>query len=103
VKNDAECWVSIVDQIGVNQVSLDHYSLRLTGWADDVITASDGEMSCARSNLNINRKTMSAEWVQEPINQSRIDCEKADSKIYKWHLEGSLFWDAIRAATTPAK
>jgi hypothetical protein len=103
VKNDDECWVAGVDQIGVNQVSLDLYSLPLTGWSDNLITASDGEVSCARTTLNISRRNKSAEWVQEPINQSRIDCEKAANQTYKWHLEGSLLWDAIRATTAASK
>lgn len=61
-------------------------------WDDYVVIATDeipyDTFSCYKTTINIDRKSQTAEWVQEPINQSQISCaDIKDSKIYKWTIE----------------
>jgi hypothetical protein len=103
------CSYYTIEQIGVNQVgSLNNPTeMPITHWDDSVITATDagqdGGVLCVKNTINIDRKSETAELVIEPINQSTLNCAKADNKIYKWWIGGSIFWDRMRAATAAAK
>jgi hypothetical protein len=41
------------------------------------------------------RKSETAVWVTEPINQSRAQCKNSNTKILKWSIEDSPAWKAM--------
>ncbi len=98
-RQNGECELLDVEQIGPNQISSlqPSLSLPITHWDDNIITATDaGEpnpISCAHITINIDRKREYAFWVQEPTNQTSPNCQHADDKTYKWTIERSL-WEA---------
>jgi hypothetical protein len=65
--------------------------------AYEVIATGSGDfVDCREVTINLERKTQTAVWVEEPINQSRAACKDADTKIYKWTIEDPPFWKALR-------
>jgi hypothetical protein len=99
-KDRGECLVSSIEQISSNQLSsLNGPSIYpITKWdAYEVIaTGSSNAEDCRKVTINLERKTQTAVWVEEPINQSRAACKDADTKIYKWTIEDPPFWKAVR-------
>lgn len=103
-KSERQCLFYDAEQIGVNQIDLGlPTNIPIKQWDDSVISASDigtdGGFLCVRNTINIDRKNGSAELVTESINQSALNCVKADNKTYKWTMEGSLYWDSFRERT----
>jgi hypothetical protein len=98
-KDRGECLVSSIEQISSNQLSsLNGPSIYpITKWdAYEVIATGSGDaMDCRKVTINLERKTQTAAWVEEPINQSRAACKDADTKIYKWTIEDPPFWKAL--------
>jgi hypothetical protein len=94
-----ECLFSSVDQIGPNQVGRlgapDPYAI--TTWTPDEIVATGYYASdCRKITINLDRKSESVVWVEEPISQPRAACKNADTKTYKWTIEDPPFWKALR-------
>ena len=93
------CFVSSVEQIGDRQIGrMDFvYSYPITKWdpSEVVATEETADWYCARTTITLVRKSQTALWVQEPINQTRPACLKSDTKIHKWTIEDSLGWKRI--------
>jgi len=88
-----ECLTYMVEQIGPNQVGrLDAPTIHpVTKWdAYEIVAVDDVDlMHCRRVTISIVRKSETAVWVEEPINQSRAECKDAETKILKGTIEDS--------------
>jgi len=95
-KDRRECYIAHVDQIGFNQIgTIDVDIFPITKWnADEVVAVEDlTELNCARITIVIERKSKSAQYVREPVNQTRPRCLRfPDPKVYKWTVEDSPGW-----------
>ena len=62
--------------------------------ADEVVAVEDiTELNCARITIVIERKSKTAQYVREPVNQTRPWCLKfPDPKVYKWTIEDAPGW-----------
>jgi hypothetical protein len=96
-KDRRECYIAYVEQIGHNQIGrmqdVDIFSI--TKWnADEVVAVQDIiELNCTRTTIVIERKSKTAQYVREPVNQTRPWCLKfPDPKVYKWTVEDSPGW-----------
>ena len=94
-----ECLFSSVDQVGPNQVcrlgAPDRYPIK-TWNPDEIIATGPYASDCRKITINLDRRTESVVWVEEPINQARAACKTADSKTYRWSIEDPPFWKALR-------
>jgi hypothetical protein len=88
-----ECMVAGVNQIGSGQIgSIDGplvYPVKR--WTDDEVVAEDDAL-CSRITITLDRKTQTVLWVETPINQTTIACQRADNTIRKATVETSLFY-----------
>jgi hypothetical protein len=101
-RDEQRCEVGSVQQIGPNQVgSVDLVDYPVTKWDDYEIVARDepSGIGCSETTINIERKREAVEWVQAPVNLTKSACAKADTKLYRWTLETSPFWQRSDAAT----
>lgn len=96
-----ECLFLSVDQIGPHQIGrLESPSVfPIVKWDTSEIMATDSypiysshPVDCRKVTISIERKSESAVRVEEPINQTRAACKDADTKLYKYTIEDSLFW-----------
>lgn len=98
-KDRMECLTSSIEQIGPNQVSrLDQpTSYPITKWDTYEIVATGlvTSMSCRKDTISIVRKSESAVWVEEPINQSSAACINAGTRFLKLTIEDSPGWKAL--------
>ncbi|MDB5608696.1 MAG: hypothetical protein JWP25_5596 [Bradyrhizobium sp.] len=89
IKDREECLIATIAQMsgGGNHIGrLDYpYSMPITKWTVSEVVASDdpSEWSCFKTTITIERKSETALWVQEPINQAKPACLKSDTKIHK--------------------
>jgi hypothetical protein len=96
-KQEKECELQDLEQIGPNQIGglMPALSLPITRWDEQVITASDSEVTnpgaCSHVTINIDRKMQVALYVQQPANQTALFCQHTDAKTYKWTVEHSLW------------
>ena len=96
IKDRAECLIASIGQMAGSKNligRLDYpYSMPTTKWtAYEVVTGDDpSEWSCFKTTITIERKSQTALWVQEPINQAKPACQNSDTKIHKWTIEDSL-------------
>jgi hypothetical protein len=93
-KDRQECYIAYIQQIGHNQMGrlqfVDIYPI--AKWDDKEVVAVQevGELDCARITIAITRKSQSALYVREPINQTRPQCSQfPDEKVYRWTIEDS--------------
>jgi hypothetical protein len=88
-----ECLVASVDQIGPMQISsIDGPTVYpVIRWNKDEVVAQDDTL-CARITITFDRARNAVLWVETPINQTEIDCQKADNTIRKATIEESLYW-----------
>ena len=90
-KDRMECLTYSVEQIGSNQVgrldSPKRYPVTEWNAYEIVATDSDDSMNCRKATISIVRKSGTAVWVEEPINQSRATCKNSDSRVLKWTIE----------------
>jgi hypothetical protein len=95
-KDRMECLTYLVEQIGPNQIGrLDSLtSYPVTKWDEFEVVASDSAdlINCRKVTISIVRKTESAVWVEEPINQSNVTCKSAGTQVLKWTIEDSPGW-----------
>ena len=96
-KDRRECYIAYVEQIGPNQIGrLQNVDIfPITKWnADEVVAVEDiTEWNCARTTIVIERKSKTAQYVREPVNQTRPRCLRfLDPKVYKWTIEDSPGW-----------
>ena len=95
-----ECLVSSVHQIGQNQIgrldSPESYPVKKWSPFEVVATEETSDRSCTRVTITISRKSETALWVQEPINQTLPACLKSETKTYKWTIEDSLGWKKMK-------
>jgi hypothetical protein len=96
IKEREECLIAAIEQIGEKQTGrLEYpYSIPVTQWTDyEVVATQDtAAYNCSKTTITISRKSQTALWVQEPINQAKPACQKSDTKIYKWTIEDSPGW-----------
>jgi hypothetical protein len=96
IKNRKECLVTSIEQIGHNQIGrLQYpYSYPVVSWTAAQVVASEesSTFGCYRVIITITRKTESALWVEEPVNQSTPQCEKSDGRVRKYTVDTSLGW-----------
>ena len=89
-----ECFISSIEQIGPKLIGRLAYPeiYPITKWnAYEVVATEDAsDFRCAKVTITISRKSGTALWVQEPINQTRPACQKSDTKTHKWTIEDSL-------------
>jgi hypothetical protein len=94
-----ECLTYTVAQIGNNQIgSLDvPVAYPVVTWsAREIVASGNGDaFQCSKLTITLVRKSETALWVQEPINQSRPECKNADTTVRKWTIEDSPSWKAI--------
>ncbi len=101
-RDEQKCEVGSVQQIGPNQVgSVDLVDYPITKWDDSEIVAhgEPGGFGCSETTINIERKREAIEWVQAPLSLTKSSCAKADTKLYRWTLETSRFWQRSDAET----
>jgi len=83
-KDRGECYVSSVQQIGHNQIgrmqSVDIFPI--TKWSADEVIAVEDIMDCTRTTIVLERKSKTALYAREPINQTRPGCLGVDKKVY---------------------
>lgn len=95
-----ECEVSSIGQIGSNQLGSLYPPLiyPIIKWdTNEVVAQGIGDAGdCKRVTISLNRKTETAEWVSEPINQGWAACKDTENKIYKWTIEDPPFWKDLR-------
>jgi hypothetical protein len=100
-KDRMECLTNSIEQIGPNQVSrlAQPTSYPITKWDTYEIVATGlvTSMSCRKDTISIVRKSQSAVWVEEPINQSSAACKNADTRLLKFTIEDSPGWKALNA------
>jgi len=98
-KDRMECLTYSIEQIGPNQVGrLDApVFYPVTKWNESEIVATDaGEaIGCRKDTITISRKSESALWVVEPINQTHPECKNATNSVLKWTIEDSPGWKAL--------
>jgi hypothetical protein len=102
-KDRRECLTFSVDQIGPNQVSRLEIPLpyQVVKWATDEVVATSGDaFDCRKVTISLVRKSGTAVWVEEPINQVRASCKDADMRLYKWTIGPGAQPRARGAATT---
>jgi hypothetical protein len=98
-KDRMECLTYSIEQIGLNQVSrlAEPTSYEITKWDSYEIVATGlvNSVICRKETISIVRKSESAVWVEEPINQSSAVCKNADTRILKFTIEDSPGWKAL--------
>jgi len=92
-----ECFTYSVEQIGPNQVSRLDSPMRysVTKWDGHEVVAT-GAGDCGKVTITIDRKSESALWVTEPVNQTRTQCKHANTKVLKWAVEDPPAWKALQ-------
>jgi len=94
-----ECLTYSTEQIGPNQIGrLDMpISYPVIRWnSDEIVASGQGDLvNCNKVTISIVRKSETAVWVTEPINQSRAECKNSNTKIMKWSIEDSPAWKAM--------
>ena len=100
-KDRMECLTNSIQQIGPNHIGrLDSPSIYpVTKWDayEVVATSAGGALECNRETISIVRKSCTAVWVTEPINQSQAACAKVEARVLKWTIEDAPGWKARRA------
>jgi len=95
-KDRRECYIASIQQIGHNHMgSIDVDIFPIMKWnADEVVAAGDiTELNCSRTTIVIERKSKAAQYVQEPVNQTRPRCLKfPDPKVHKWTIKDPPLW-----------
>jgi hypothetical protein len=91
-----ECLTYSIAQIGPNQLGkLDVPSIfPITKWdSNEVVAVESGDtVACRKATVSIDRKTETAVWVENPINQTQPACKETHTKIYSWTIEDPPFW-----------
>jgi hypothetical protein len=99
-KDRRECLTFSVQQIGPNQIGRLEIPLPypVVKWApDEIVATGSGDLAgCRKVTISVVRKSETAVWVEEPINQARAACKDADTKLYKWTIEDPPIWKAMR-------
>jgi hypothetical protein len=96
-KKRGECWYNNTRQIGDNHVGRLEYpgSIAIKKWDEYEVIASDdayeglNAWQCFKTTITISRKTKTALWVEEPINQLRPACAQANTQVRKYTIEDS--------------
>jgi hypothetical protein len=95
-----QCVTASIEQIGPNQVGrLESPSIfPVVKWDsyEIVATGAGDAVDCRKVTISIERKSETAVWVEEPINQSSATCKNAETRILKWTIEDSPAWRALR-------
>jgi hypothetical protein len=97
-KERKECITYSAEQIGHNHIGrLDYPAIYpITKWnAYEVVAVEDvahAPWHCRKTTITLQRKTQTAVWVEEPINQAAAGCKDASTKIYKWTIEDHPSW-----------
>ena len=98
-QNRRECLVAYAEAIGGNQIGrMDMPTIYpVVKWSGYEIVAQDEvtEIGCVRVTITIERKTESALWVEEPVNQTKPSCKNSDGKTRKYTIEDSPGWKKI--------
>jgi hypothetical protein len=101
IHDKGDCWIASVEQIGPKHVGrMDNpYSIPITKWDKNEIVASEepSMFACVRTILTINRFSKEALLVYMPVNQTKPDCAKSESKIRKYTIEDSIGWKRLNA------
>jgi hypothetical protein len=96
-KERGECWYNNIRQIGKSHVGRLDFpgSIAIKKWNEYEVIASDDAYEgpygwqCFKTTITISRKTKTALWVDEPINQLRPACAQADTQVRKYTIEDS--------------
>ncbi|GAC1550128.1 MAG: hypothetical protein NVS2B5_05800 [Beijerinckiaceae bacterium] len=92
-KDRGECWVTSIEQIGLNQIGRleNPYPIPVTRWDETEIVASEGtsQFGCATTTVTILRKQLMAVWVEETMNQTRPECVRSAGAVRKFTIEDS--------------
>ena len=95
-KDRRECYIASVEQIGRNQIgrmqNVDIFPI--IKWNDDEVVAVT-ELNCIRTTIVLERKSKTAQYVREPINQTTQCLQFPDPKVYKWTIENSPGWEKL--------
>jgi hypothetical protein len=89
-----KCLVVRVNQIGDNQIGrIDAPEVYpIARWSNYEVVATDDPESlhrCRITIISINRKTKSVTWIEQPNPQADpVDCVNAETKRFKWTIEG---------------
>lgn len=102
-KDRMECLTYSVEQIGPNQLGrlAAPTSYPVTKWnAYEIVATGAGDaVDCRKVTISIVRKSETAVWVEEPINQSHAACKDADTRLLKWTIEDPPGWKALHGNT----
>jgi hypothetical protein len=102
-KNRKECLFSSVSQIGPDQIGrLDAPSFYpIVKWNTLEIMATESYANyCKKVTISIKRKSKTAVWVEEPVNETDATCKDFDTNLYKWTIEDSRNADRTRSNTS---
>ena len=97
-KTRRECYIAYIQQIAHNQMGQMQKVefFRITKWSDDEVVAMQNvtQLDCVRATIVIDRKSKTALYVREPVNQTRSPCVRWPApKLYKWTIEDSPGWE----------
>src|SRR5215475_6267659 len=72
-KDRGECYIASIEQIGHNQMGSMHSVdiFPITKWSADEVVAIQDVMDCTRLTIVLERKSQTALYAREPINQTR--------------------------------
>jgi hypothetical protein len=95
-KDEQQCLTTYVQQIGHNQMGRIEIpnSIPIRKWDAKEIVAADEvfDFTCSKTTITLSRQTQTALWVEEPVNQTRPACSRADTEIHKYTIEDSPGW-----------
>jgi len=93
-----ECWLTSVQAIGGLQIGrMDApYEYEVRKWSPyEVVAGDEGAFACLKTTITIDRKSQQVLWVEEPVNQTKVMCAKAENTIKKYTIENSPGWTKI--------
>ena len=93
------CVVASAEQIGRNQIGSMQPAVEypIVKWGANEIVAADppSDVLCSRATITIDRQRQSLLWLEEPINQSKPMCERAETKTVKFTIEDAPGWKML--------
>jgi hypothetical protein len=93
------CVVASAEQIGPNQIGSMQPALEypIVKWDTNEIVAADppSDVLCTRATITIDRQRQSLLWLEEPINQSKPMCERAETRTVKFTIEDAPGWKML--------
>lgn len=99
VKEEHECSISHIDQIGTNQIGRLEvaYNIPIAQWNGSEVIASQDDTNpfCQKTTVTLDRKLKTASWLDVPINTASAFCKNADKQARKYTIEDAPGWKRL--------